>query len=130
MSAKGNGLRSAAAALIVVVGGVHLQQYADFIKDVPTIGTLFWLNAAGAGVIVAMLGFPRLRGLAALGGLGLCIGSLVSIALSFTTAGIFDYTEQSLRTPIVIAIAAESVAVCALAALLLFGRRSSRTHAR
>jgi len=118
-----NGLRHLAAMLILVVGVVHLQQYADFIKDVPTIGTL---NAAGAGAIVAMFAVPRLRLLAALGGLGLCLGSLVSLALSFTDGGIFDYTEQSLRTPIVIAILAEAIAVLLLAPLVLRALRATR----
>ncbi len=118
------GTRRLAAVLILVVGAVHLQQYADFIRDVPTIGTLFALNAVGAGVIVAMLTVPRMRVLAAIGGIGLCLGSLVSVALSFTSSGIFEYTEQSLRTPIAIAIAAEVAGVIALAAGLLRGRRA------
>jgi len=119
-----SGLRFPAAVLIVVVGAVHLQQYRDFIKDVPTIGTLFVLNAAGAGVLVAMLAFPRLRAPAALGGVGLCIGSLVSVALSFTDSGIFGYTEQSLRTPIVIAIVAEAAALLLLMVFMASGRRT------
>lgn len=122
-----NGLRYVAALLVVVVGAVHLQQYVDFSKDVPTIGTLFVLNAVAAGLIVALLAFPRLRGLAALGGLGLCIGSLVSIAMSFTSAGIFDYTEQSLRAPIIIAIVAEAAATVVLAGLLV-QRRGTRAR--
>lgn len=114
-------LRRIGALLIVVVGAVHLQQYADFIKDVPTIGTLFLLNGAGAGVLVAMLAARRLRVPAALGAIGLCLGSLVAIGLSFTDGGIFDYTEQDLRTPIVIAIVAEVAALLTLGIVLLRG---------
>jgi uncharacterized membrane protein YdcZ (DUF606 family) len=115
-------VRYLAALMIVVVGVVHLQQYTDFIKDVPTIGTLFLLNGAAAGVIVIMLAVPRLRLLGAAAGLGLCVGSLVSIALSFTTSGIFDYTEPDLRTPIIVAIASEVIALAALVTVAAFGR--------
>lgn len=111
------GARYLGGLMILVVGSVHLQQYADFIKDVPTIGALFVLNAAGAGVIVVMLAVPRLRLLAAIAGVALCIGSLVSVALSFTSSGIFAYTEPDLRTPIVIAILSEAVALMALATI-------------
>lgn len=113
-------VRYLGALMIVIVGAVHLQQYADFIKDVPTIGTLFVLNGAGAGAIVLMLAIPRLRALGAATGIALCLGSLVSIALSFTSTGIFDYTETDLRTAIVIAIAAEAIAFAALATLATF----------
>ncbi len=109
------GARYLGGVMILVVGAVHLQQYADFIKDVPTINTLFALNAAGAGVIAVMLAVPRLRLLAAIGGVILCIGSLVAVALSFTSGGIFDYVEPDLRTPIVIAIISEAFALAALA---------------
>lgn len=105
------------AILVIVVGAVHLQQYADFIKDVPTIGTLFALNSAAAGALVVMLAFARLRTLAALGGIALSLGSLVSIAISMTDGGLFDYTEPTWRTPIVIAVVAEILAVVVLAVL-------------
>lgn len=114
------------AVLILVVGIVHLQQYASFIKDVPTVGTLFILNAAGAGALVAMLALPRLRVLAALGGIGLCAGSLVSIVISMNGSGFFGYTEPTWRGPIVVAVVAEILAILALAALALGARRGSR----
>lgn len=60
-----------------LVGAIHLQQYADFIKDVPTIGTLFLLNSFAAGLICLMLA-TRLRTLAALGGIAVSAGALVS----------------------------------------------------
>ena len=41
-------LRYLGALATLVVGAVHLQQYADFISDVPTIGVLFLLNGLGA----------------------------------------------------------------------------------
>lgn len=122
-------LRYLVAALILVVGLVHLQQYASFISDVPTIGTLFVLNALGAGTIVAMFAFERFRALAVLGAIGLCAGSLVSIVISMTTKGLFGYTEPTLRAPMAIAIVAEILALVALAPLAASALRARRATA-
>ena len=119
-------LRYPAAALVLVVGLVHLQQYVDFISDVETIGWLFLLNAAGgAGLAVALLWPDRtLSRLAAVGGLALCIGSLVAIVLAMG-GGIFGYQEPSWRDPVVLAVIAEVAALPALAGHLLLGRRAA-----
>ena len=110
--------RVLAAALLGVIAGVHFQQYVLFMSHVPTVGVLFLLNAAGAaGLALAILGPDvRLRRLAALGGIGLSLGSLVSliIALESSFAG---YAEPSLRTPILVAILAEAASLPVLAAL-------------
>ncbi len=108
-------LRVAGALLILGVGVVHLEQYVDFIKDVPTIGVLFLLNSFGAGAICLMLASP-LRLLAALGGIALSLGSLVSIAVArYADGGLFSYSEPTWRTPIIIAVALEIAAVVVLA---------------
>jgi hypothetical protein len=62
-----------AAALMVVIAGVHFQQYVDFMSEIPMIGVLFLLNAAGgAGLAVALLSRESLlRALAALGSIGI-----------------------------------------------------------
>jgi len=119
-------LRYPAAALVLVVGLVHLQQYVDFISDVDTIGWLFLLNAAGgAGLAVALLWPDRnLSRLAAAGGLVLCIGSLVAIVLAMG-GGIFGYQEPSWRGPVVLAVIAEVAALPALVGYLVLGRSSS-----
>ncbi|MGI8660207.1 MAG: hypothetical protein ACR2LH_04110 [Thermoleophilaceae bacterium] len=119
-------LRYPAAALVLVVGLVHLQQYIDFISEVETIGWLFLLNAAGgAGLAVALLWPDRsLSRLAAVGGLVLCIGSLVAIVLAMG-GGIFGYQEPSWRGPVVLAVIAEVAALPALAGHLLLGRRAA-----
>ena len=119
-------LRYPAAALVLVVGLVHLQQYIDFISEVETIGWLFLLNAAGgAGLAVALLWPDRsLSRLAAVGGLVLCIGSLVAIVLAMG-GGIFGYQEPSWRGPVVLAVIAEIAALPALAGHLLLGRRAA-----
>lgn len=110
-------LRTVGALLIVGVGVVHLEQYLDFIKDVPTIGVLFLLNAFAAGVIVLLLAGPFTL-LASASGIALSVGSLISIAVArYASSGLFDYREPTWRTPIVIAVALEVAAVAALGAL-------------
>ena len=119
-------VRMIAAALVAVIAGVHLQQYVDFISQVPTIGVLFLLNAAGgAAIAVALLGRESLLRLAAaLGGIGLALGSLVSIVISMH-GGLFGYQEPTLRLPILIAIIAE---LAALPALALVAAGEARTN--
>lgn len=116
--------RLLAAGLVLIVAGVHFQQYVDFMSQVPTVGVLFLLNAAGgAGLALALLSRERnLRVLACLGGLGLCLGSLVSIAIALQSS-FFGYQEPSLRLPIVIAIVSEAAALLVLATQLRSDRR-------
>lgn len=116
MAARGrHPLLLAGAVLTLVVGAVHVQQYLDFIYDVPTIGWLFVLNGFGAGALAIGLMSPnvRLQTAAALGAIGLSVGALVSITISLTST-LFDYSEPDLRFPIVVAIVAEAGAVLAL----------------
>jgi hypothetical protein len=109
-----------AAALVAVIAAVHFEQYVDFMSEVPTVGVLFLLNAAGgAGLTFALLSRDRLlRLLAAAGSVGLATGSLVSIAIALS-GNFFGYSEPSLRLPIVIAIVAEAVAVPMLIATVM-----------
>jgi hypothetical protein len=108
-----------AAALVAVIAGVHFQQYVDFISQVPTVGVLFLLNAAGgAGLAVALLSRDhRLQMLAALGSIGLAAGSLISIAIALG-GSFFSYREPTLRFPIILAILAEVAAIPVLGMLL------------
>ncbi len=114
-----------AAALVAVVAGVHFQQYVDFISEVPTVGVLFLLNAAGgAGLALALLSGERpLRLLAAGGSIGLAMGSLISIAIALG-GNFFGYSEPTLRLPIVIAILAEAAAIPTLILLMLRERQA------
>ena len=106
------GLRLLAAALVAVIAGVHFQQYIDFMSEVPRVGTLFLLNAAGgAGLVFALLSGERvLRLLAILGSLGLAIGSLVSISIALQ-GNFLGYSEPTVRAAIVIAIGAEAAVI-------------------
>lgn len=118
-----------AAGLVAVIAGVHFQQYVDFISEVPTVGVLFLLNAAGgAGLAVALLSNEALvRRLASAGALGLAIGSLISIAIALG-GNFFGYSEPTLRLPIVIAILAEAAAIPTLIGLMLHDSRAADTH--
>ena len=120
-----------AAILVAVIAAVHLQQYIDFIGEVPTIGVLFLLNAAGgAGLAVALLSRDRLlRLLAAVGSIGLAAGSLVSIVIALESS-LFGYSEPTLRLPIVIAIVAEVIAIPVLALLARDELRSGAARER
>ena len=114
-------LRYLGALATLVVGVVHLQQYADFIHDVPTIGVLFLLNAAGAGTVTILLATRR-AALGAVGAISVSAGALVSVAISMTAGGLFDYTEPTFRAPIAIAIAAEVAAIALLLGYLVARR--------
>lgn|GEM_PF-1574289 len=122
MNTTSDVLRVLGALATIVVGAIHLQQYADFISDVPTIGVLFVLNGLGAGVLAIMLA-TRAASLAAAGAIALSAGSLVSIAISMTENGLFDYVESDFRAPVVIAVVAEVAAIVLLSACLVARRR-------
>jgi hypothetical protein len=114
-----------AAGLVAVIAGVHFEQYVDFMSEIPTVGVLFLLNAAGgAGLALALLSAERgLRVIAALGSIGLAVGSLVSIAIALN-GSFFGYSEPTLRVPILIAILAEAIVI---PVLLLMLRRELTT---
>lgn len=127
-AAGGDILRYLGVAAILVVGGVHLQQYESFISEVPTIGTLFVLNAVGAaGVALGITAFRgKLAALAAAAGAGLSIGALVSIVIALNGT-IFGYSEPTGRPSITIAIGAEIVSVIVLSALAVRDAHSDET---
>jgi len=78
---------------------------------------LFVLNAAGAaGLAVALLAPDRtMRLLAALGGLGLVLAALASLAIALS-GQLFGYSE-TLRAPVLVAIVVEALSVPLLAAV-------------
>lgn len=120
-------LRRVGAIFTLIVGAIHLQQWLEFINEVPTIGELFLLNALGAGSLAIALAIPRLRKLAALGAIGLSLGAIVSLLISMGDKGLFDYVEPTFRLPVVLSLLAEAVAVAALAGYLLLARRHDAT---
>jgi hypothetical protein len=117
--------RALGALATLAVGAVHLQQYFKLYSEVPTIGTLFVLNFAGATVIgVALLApLERLAGrlgevavaLLALGGIGLAVASFVGLFVAERTP-LFGFMEPGYDPT---GIAASRVAE--VAAVLLLG---------
>jgi hypothetical protein len=122
------GARFAGALALVAVGVVHLQQYVELYSTVPTIGTLFLLNFAGAILLALVLLSPVERGaggrggtlaaLAAVGGVALAGIGFVFLAVS-EHSSIFGFHEPDYDpTAIAVARIAEVAAVVLLAAYL------------
>lgn len=121
-------LRTLGAIAVLVVGAVHLEQYLDGYSGVSVIGPLFALNFAGAtliglGLLVPVAHVRRVHPLLALGGIGLAATSFVFLFVS-EHHSLFGFQEHGYRAAIVIALAAEAVAVVTLAAYLATRRRS------
>ena len=102
------------AVSILLVGAVHAQQYYDaYFSFVPVIGTLFLLSFIGAGVVGVVLFAPvRLLGrrigdtilaLAALGAIGIALGTLVSLLVSEYTP-LFGFMESGYRLAVVLTL--------------------------
>jgi hypothetical protein len=113
----------------VAVGGVHAQQYYDaYFRVVPTIGTLFLLSFVGSGAVGAVLVAPVRRlghnlgdvilVVAALGGIGIAAGSLVSLLISEYTP-LFGFMESGYRLAIVLALLFDALATLLLGAFVL-----------
>jgi hypothetical protein len=129
------------ALSILGVGAVHAQQYATGYSAIPTVGTLFLLNAISAGVVGFGLLLPLERtlgpsrgvgaiGVLALAGVAIGVGSLVALFISETST-LFGFSEDGYDTPILIAIAFEAVATVLLAPLAAISlRRANAQPAR
>jgi hypothetical protein len=124
------------ALSVLAVGAVHLQQYDYLYSTIPTIGTLFLLNFAGATAIGLGLLAPleRLLGrlgaaahaLLALGGIGLAATAFVFLLVAERTP-VFGFQEPGYDPAAIMASrVAEIVTVVALGAFLAirYGRGS------
>ena len=110
----GETARYLGAVSILVVGGIHAQQYYEaYFRVVPTIGTLFLLSFVGAGIVGTALFAPARRlgerlgdlilSLAALGAIGIALGTLVSLLISEYTP-LFGFMESGYRLAIVLTL--------------------------
>lgn len=101
-------LRFVAIGLLLCEGGVHLQQYVGVLHAVPTISTLFLLNAIGAAVLALGLAATRDRVavLLALGAIGMTLVGLVSLAIARASV-LFNYSEPTLRAAVLFAALVE-----------------------
>jgi hypothetical protein len=122
------------AISLMVVGVIHAQQYYyAYFSVVPTIGTLFLLSFVGAGVVGATLIIPvrRLRRnigdlilvLAALGGIGIALGSLVALLISEYTP-LFGFMESGYRLAVVLTLIFDTLTSCLLALFVVTLARS------
>jgi hypothetical protein len=89
--------RALGALSLLAVGAVHLQQYFSLYSTIPTIGTLFVLNFAGATAIGLGLLAPVERLLGRRGGLALGLLVLAGIGLAATA---FVFLLISEHTPL------------------------------
>lgn len=122
-------IRALGALALLAVGAVHLQQYFDLYSAIPTIGTLFVLNFAGATAIGLGLLAPveRLLGrwgrpvvaLLALGGAGLVATAFVFLLVSEHTP-LFGFMEPGYDpTAILASRVAEAVTFLSLGSFLV-----------
>jgi hypothetical protein len=138
-----DGLQLAARALgalsLLAVGAIHLQQYRTIYHAIPTIGTLFVLNFAGATALGLGLLAPlelvlgrwasRVLALFALGGIGLSATAFVFLLVSERTP-LFGFMEPGYDPTAITAVRVAEVATVAFLgsflALSLANRRSRR----
>ena len=120
--------RTLGAVGLLVVGGVHYQQYHyDFYSAIPTIGPLFLANFVAASALGLFLLSPlrppghlgtRLDRLAALAGMGLAAGAFVGLLVSEHTP-LFGFSEHGYRFAIVLALASEAFVMVMLGLFLI-----------
>jgi hypothetical protein len=121
---------------LLIVGGVHLEQYTvSHFSVIPTIGLLFLVNFIAATILGVILLIPLrntpsrrrlvLDSLAALAGIGVAAGALIALLISEQTP-LFGFMAQGYRLEIVIAIAAEAAAIILLRVFLACVRRRMR----
>jgi hypothetical protein len=125
--------RSLGAIALLVMGGVHLEQYVfAYFDEIPTIGSLFLLNFVGGMVLgqVLLIPLPARVGarrlvfdsITAAAGIGLALGALAGLLISENTP-LFGFMEHGYRLEIVVALVAEAVAILSLG---FFVSRSGR----
>jgi hypothetical protein len=136
--AAGEVARYLGALSILAVGAVHAQQYyGAYFSVVPTIGTLFLLSFVGAGVVGVVLIAPVKRlgrnlgdlilVLAALGAIGIALGSLVSLLVS-EYMPVFGFMVSGYRLAIVLALVFDALTTVSLGLLVLIVARQRRVR--
>ena len=127
--------RALGGLALLVVGGVHFQQYQyEFYSSIPTIGPLFLATFVVATALGLFLLVPVRRSsgrrrkfmdtVAALLGVGVAAGAFVGLLISEHTP-LFGFMEHGYRFAIVLALTSEAVAIAMLAMFVARGPRSS-----
>jgi len=125
----GETARYLGAVSILVVGAIHAQQYYDaYFSYVPTIGTLFLLSFIGAAIVGVLLLAPvrklgrrlgdLILALAALGAIGIAVGTLVGLLVSEYTP-VFGFMESGYRLAIVLTLLFDALTTAFLGFFLL-----------
>jgi hypothetical protein len=125
--------RTLGALALLVVGGVHFQQYRyAFYSAIPTIGPLFLANFIAATTLGLFLLAPiraplgrfgtLLDRLAAVAGVAVATGALTALLISEHTP-LFGFRERGYRFAIVLAITSEAVAIAMFTLFLVRTRR-------
>jgi hypothetical protein len=124
--------RALGALATLAVGAVHLQQYFKLYAGVPTIGTLFVLNFAGATVVGLGLLAPieRVAGqravtLLALGAIALAATSFVFLLIS-EHRPLFGFQEPGYDPAGIAAARAAEIATVVLLGAYLIAQRPQR----
>lgn len=129
--------RTLGGLALLVVGGVHFQQYQyEFYSSIPTIGPLFLATFVVATMLGLFLLVPirrpsgRLRTLvdevAALSGVGLATGAFVGLLITEHTP-LFGFMEHGYRFAIVLALVSEAVAIALLTLFVVRAPHPSST---
>jgi hypothetical protein len=116
-------LRILGAALLAVMGWIHLDLWLEGYRSIDVIGPAFLLNViAGFGLTLLLLVVPRalLPWVAALGALT-ALGTLAGLLIS-TTVGLFGFVETTAASLWWESFWAEIAAVVVLTALALVTR--------
>ncbi len=135
-----NAARALGAVALLVIGGLHYQQYRyAFYSSIPTIGPLFLANfivATALGLVLLARTSSRLgRGgvlldqLASIAGIGLAVTGLVALIISEHTP-LFGFMEHGYRFVIVLSIASEAAAIVMLGLFLALSRAGRRAPSR
>lgn len=110
-------LRITLAALVLLGGIIHLQQFLDGFSSIPVIGPMFLANAIASGVIAALLIWRR-ESLWVIAGAAVAAGSLMALFVS-RGPGLFGYVSTSFEAPEILAAIIEMMAVAVAAVILV-----------
>lgn len=103
------GLLALAALGVLVAGFQHGRLFYRGYAEVYVVGPLFFLNTIGSMIVVLSL-IVRRAWVFVLGTLSICVGSLVSIAISHSVAGFFGFREGGYDADALVIVFAEVAA--------------------